>query len=437
MKKISVGILGFGTLGVGAARILLDNAAELSARIGAELHLKYVADIDTTRDRGITLPQGVFIDDARRVIEDPDVDIVAELIGGETIARDLILKAIAAGKNVVTANKALIAAHGNAIAKAAREKGVDFAYEASVGGCMPIIKTIRESLVGNRIRAITGILNGTCNYILTKITEEGATFDAALKEAQAQGYAEANPTLDVEGFDTAHKLAILNALAYGMRINLKDIYVEGISRISPQDIGFAREFGYKVKLLAIGKDRGDAVEARIHPTMIPYDNPLSNVNGTLNAVTIETDAVGEMMLYGHGAGMMPTGSAVVGDMADIARNLITGASGRIPVLSYQSEAISEKPVLNMEEITTHYYIRFAAADQPGVLSRISGILGAHNISITSVHQKGRKSAGPVPIVMLTHQAREKDVQAALAEIKKLDVVCAEPVLIRTEEKSPR
>ena len=435
MRQVNVGVLGFGTVGTGVVRILMENKSLLSARVGADLNLKTVADIDTETDRGIPLNEGVLVKDAFSVVTDPDIDIVVEMIGGEGIAKDLILKAIASGKHVVTANKALIASHGNIIARAADEKNVDFGYEASVGGCMPIIKSVRESLVGNRIHSMVGILNGTCNYILTRITEAGSTFAEALAEAQAEGFAEADPTLDVEGFDTAHKLAILNALAYGMEINLEDIYVEGISKIDPIDIAFAGEFGYKVKLLAIGKDNGVSVEARVHPTMIPFADPLSSVSGSLNAVSITADAVSRVMLYGRGAGMMPTGSAVVSDIVDIARNLLTGTTGRVPVFSYQQDAIRRIPILPVEEIHTHYYFRFAALDRPGVLSKISGILGDNGISIRSVHQKGRKSEGSVPIVMLTHRAREADVKKALSEITRLDIVSDQPVLIRIEDEN--
>lgn len=433
MKKINIGLLGCGTVGAGVAKILIEKRDLICSRVGAVLNLKYVADIDTETDRGIPFDEGVFITDAHKVLDDPDTDIIIEMIGGEGIAKDFILKAIDNGKHVVTANKALLASQGNALCKAAADKGVDLAYEASVGGCMPIVKSLRESLVGNRITSMIGILNGTCNYILSKITDEGKPFESALSEAQASGFAEADPTLDVEGFDTAHKLSILNALAYGMEINLKDIYVEGISRVTPSDIEFAKEFGYRIKLLAIGKDRGESVEARIHPTMIPCDNPLSNVNSNLNAVMISGDAVGDMLLYGYGAGMMPTASAVISDAADIARNLLTDATGRIPLLSYQPQSIRNIPVMPVDEIDTHYYFRFSAADRPGVLSRISGILGKYDISIKSVHQKGRKSEGPVPIVMLTHHAKEADVKKALSEISSLDITEGEPVLIRIED----
>jgi len=435
MKKINVGLIGCGTIGTGVAKILIENKDLLLSRIGAVLNLKYVADIDLETDRGIPFDDGVFISDAFKVVDDPDIDIVVEMIGGQGIAKDLILRAFDNGKPVVTANKALLAGHGNTLFRAAMENGVDLAFEASVGGCMPIIKSLRESLVGNHIRSMAGILNGTCNYILSRSAEDGSSFEDVLAEAQKNGFAEADPTLDIEGIDTAHKLAILTSLAYGMEINYKDIYIEGISKITPMDIEFAREFGYRIKLLAITKDTGDAVEARVHPTMIPFTNPLSGVNGVLNAVTITGDAVGDMMLYGYGAGMMPTASAVVGDIADIARNLLSNAKSRIPLLSYQMDRIRKIPVRRIDEIIIHYYFRFSALDRPGVLSKISGILGDNEISIKSVQQKGRKTNGAVPIVMLTHLAREADVQKALTEILNLDVVSDRPVLMRIEDEN--
>jgi homoserine dehydrogenase len=435
MKEINIGLLGCGTVGTGVARILINNKDLIRARVGANLILKWVADLDVTTDRGLRFDDGVLTTDAFRVVEDPDIDIVVEMIGGQDVAKDLILKAINNRKHIVTANKALLASQGNTILKSAAAKGVDLAFEASAGGCMPIIKSLRESLVGNHIQSMIGILNGTCNFILSKITDDGSTFEVALSEAQAQGYAEADPKLDVEGFDTAHKLAILNALAYGMDINLNDIYIEGISKITPMDIAFAEQFGYRIKLLAISKNRGDTVEARVHPTMIPIDNLLSSVNGTVNAVTVSGDAVGNILLYGRGAGMMPTASAVVSDLVDLSRNLITGSSGRIPLLSYQTENIRKTAVISIEEIFTHYYIRFAAMDRPGVLSKISGILGKYDISIRSAYQKGRKTNGSVPLVMLTHTAKEASVAKALREITELDVVSDRPVLIRIEDEN--
>ncbi len=436
-KQINIGLLGLGTVGTGLAKVLMDNQEILNARVGVPLRLKTIADIDLSSDRGIPLESFEMITDGQQVVNDPEIDIVVEMIGGEGIAKDLILTAIQNGKHVVTANKALLAKHGNPIFKTAQAQGVDLAYEASVGGCMPIIKTLRETLVGNRIQAMSGILNGTCNYILSKITDEGLEFDAALKLAKARGYAEADPTLDVEGYDTAHKLAILTSLGYGMAINFDDIYIEGISKITPLDIEFAEQFGYRIKLLAISKGGSEAVEARVHPAMIPFDNLLSNVNGTLNAISVTADVVGNILLYGHGAGMMPTASAVVADIVDIARNLLSQSNGRIPLMSYQMEQVKPIPVTPIQDITTHYYFRFAALDRPGVLSTISGILGKHSISLKSVHQKGRKTEGSVPLVMLTHMAREKDVQNALAEIRVLDAVSREPMLIRIEDESDR
>ena len=433
MRQIQIGLLGCGTVGTGVAKLLIENQDLLTARVGAELNLKWVADIDIETDRGIQFPTGVLTTDAQKVLNDPEIDMVIEMIGGEGLAKDLMLQAINNGKHIVTANKALLAAHGNELFAAAARKGVDLAFEASVGGCMPTIKSMRESLVGNHIKSMSGILNGTCNYILSKIEDEVISFKDALAEAQRQGYAEADPTLDVGGFDTAHKIAILATLAYGMEINLKDVYIEGISRITPLDIEFARQFGYRIKLLAISKIQDNKVEARVHPTMIPLKNLLASISGTVNAITISGDAVGDILLYGHGAGMMPTASAVVSDIVDIARNILSGTTRRIPPLSYQRESISRIPVLSIDDLVTHYYFRFAALDRPGVLSKISGILGNNDISLQSVHQKGRKTNGSVPLVMLTHRAREADVKQAMAEIRNLNVVSDEPVLIRIED----
>lgn len=435
MRKINIGLLGCGTVGTGVARILLEKKDLISSRIGAELELKHVADPDATRDRGIGFAEGVFVSDAFKVVDNPEIDIIIELIGGEKISKDLILRAIDNKKQIVTANKALLASFGNEIFRAAAAKGVDVAYEASVGGCIPVIKSLKESLIGNQVNSMTGILNGTCNYILSKITDDGGTFEASLLEAQANGFAEADPALDIEGLDTANKLAVINSIAYGMEINLKDIYIEGISKITPLDIEFAGQFGYKIKLLAISKYRGNSVEARVHPTMIPFQNLLSNVNGSLNAITITGDAVGDILLYGRGAGMMPTASAVISDTADLARNILCGSVGRIPLLSCQMANIRNIPIMPVDEISTHYYFRFSSLDRPGVLSKISGILGKYGISLKSVHQKGRKINGSVPIVMFTHLCREEDVRKALDEISKLDVVGSKPALIRIEDDS--
>ncbi len=433
MKTINIGIIGYGVVGAGVAALLIQKKELLEARIGAFLSLKTIADIDTTTDRGVELGNTVLVNDAMALINDPEIDIVVELVGGDTIAKQFTLKALENGKHVVTANKALLAGHGNELVKTARKNQVDLAFEASCGGCMPIIKSLRESLVANTILSMSAILNGTCNYILTKISQDGASFEDALKDAQELGFAEAEPSLDVDGHDTAHKLAILNSLAHGMEINLKDIHVEGIRNITPVDIEFARSFGYTIKLLAIGKAHGDHVEARVHPTMIPHANPLSHVDHSMNAIAIDADATGKTMLYGHGAGMMPTASAVLSDIADIARNIISNTKRRVPILGYPEDNIKIIPILPMKELHTRYYLRFEAKDHPGVLSKISGILGENNISIKSVHQKGRQSNGKVPVVMITHMAKEEWVQAALTQISATDSVVGNSIVIRIEE----
>jgi homoserine dehydrogenase len=435
MQPVYLGLIGCGTVGTGVARLLIEDLQMIQQRTGMPLVLKYVADLDAGRDRGISFPPGVFIDDARRIIDDPQVDIVIEMIGGLSMAKELILAAIEKGKHVVTANKALLATCGNELFRTAAAARIDLAYEASVGGCMPIIKTLREALAGNRIQAMVGILNGTCNYILSKITEEGLDFSSALAEAQAKGFAEADPTLDIEGSDAAHKLAILSALAYGMQIKLDDIYIEGISAITPMDIRYADDFGYRIKLLAISKNRQDKIEARVHPTMIPKDNILSNVSGSLNAITITGHAVQDLFLSGRGAGMMPTASAVLSDIVDLARNIRFGAAGRVPLMGFQADKIRLIPVLPVSEIVSHYYFRFAVQDRPGVLAAIAGVLGENGISIKSVQQKGRKTDAHVPIVMLTHKAKEAHVQKALKQIAQMEVVGAAPVLIRIEDEN--
>jgi homoserine dehydrogenase len=435
MKSINVGLLGCGTVGTGVVRLLMDNQDIIRARLGAELNLKCAADTDVSRKMAIPLTDDQFTTDAGQIIKDPQIDIIVESIGGEGIAKEFILEALTQKKHVVTANKALIAKHGKTIFSAAAESGVDLAMEASCGGCMPVIKVLRESLAGNHVQSMTGILNGTCNYILTQITERGQTYEEALKEAQLEGFAEADPVADVEGFDSAHKLAILSCLAYGIEIDFEDLYIEGITGITPMDIQFADEFDYRIKLLAIGKNHGDTVEARVHPTMIPKSNILSSVVGALNAVTISGDAVGDILLYGKGAGMMPTASAVVSDLVDIARNMLQNGQPRIPLLSFQSDKITKVPVKPISDIYTQYYFRFAAVDQPGVLSKIAGVLGANGISIKSVQQKGRKTKGAVPIVMLTHLACEAGVRKAFREISDLDVVMSNPTLIRIEDEN--
>ena len=433
MKKIHVGLLGFGTVGSGMVKILLENREVIESRLGASVALKWIVARDLERDRGVVVDTGLLTTDAEMVIDDPGVDIVVELIGGYEPAKSFILKAIGNGKHVVTANKALLAAHGDEIFSAASRKGVEVGFEASVGGGIPLIGSMKEGLVANRIESLFGILNGTANYILTKMTDQGSPFSEVLKEAQTLGYAEADPTFDIEGIDTAHKLTILLAIAYGVPIDSEAVYTDGISKITPLDIKFIKEFGYRIKLLAISKDDGQAIEARVHPTLIPDDSMLANVNEAYNAVYIRGDAVGNVMLYGPGAGMMPTGSAVVSDLVDVARNILRGAVGRVPSVGYQPAGIKAGRIRSIEELKTEYYFRFSAEDRPGVLSKISGILGKHQISIKSVHQKGRDLVGAVPVVMITHEATEAAVRTALSEIDQLEVVKDKTVLIRIED----
>jgi homoserine dehydrogenase len=430
---IGVGIVGFGTVGTGTARILLDNGGLLKERTGIDICLKKIADIDIRRDRGLRLPKGTLTADSDKLIRDPDVRIVVELVGGTTFAKDLILRAIAAGKHVVTANKALLATHGGEIFRAALRANVEIGFEAAVAGGIPIIRVIREGLVANRIKAVYGIINGTTNYILTKMTEEKAEFSDVLREAQKLGYAEADPTYDIEGIDSAHKLAILASLSYGSQFGLRDVHCEGISWISPMDIEFARELGYKVKLLAIAKETDGRVELRVHPTMVPEEYLISKVDGVYNAVYVEGDAVGSTLYYGRGAGDMPTGSAVVSDIVDIARNITNNSPGRVPMIA---NTLRPKRLLKMDDVVSMYYFRFSALDRPGVLSKISGILGKYNISIASVIQKGRRQGKAVPLVVLTHKAREKDVVTAVKEINRLRDVAGKTVFLRVEGKEP-
>jgi homoserine dehydrogenase len=432
-KEVNIGIIGFGTVGSGTVRILLENSAELKGRTGLDIKVKRIADLDITRDRGVRLPAGVLTTDANSIINDPGIDIVVELMGGIHPAKEFILKAIRNGKHVVTANKALLATEGNEIFGEAALKGVEIGFEASVAGGIPIIKALREGLVGNKILTIFGIINGTSNYILTKMTYEKVGFADALKEAQRLGYAEADPTFDIEGIDTAHKLTIISSLAYGIPLSYDRVYKEGITRITAEDIEFASELGYKIKLLAIAKDVDGEIEMRVHPTMTPNDYMISKIDGVFNAIYVEGDAVGSALYYGRGAGDMPTGSAVVADIVDIGRNMTAGGSAR-PSGIFAGGSGSRNRIRNMEDIESMYYFRFSALDQPGVLSKISGILGANNISIVSVIQKGRSEVSSVPLVVLTHVARERDVLKAVAEIDNLPVVSDKTLFIRVEGK---
>jgi len=431
-SSIAVGMVGFGTVGAGVAKILLDNAALIRRRVGVPVELVRIADLDTTRDRGVLLPPGVLTADLRQVLDDPSIDIVLELIGGYDAAKRLILEAVAKGKQVVTANKALLAVHGEEIFEAASRRRVDLGFEASVGGGIPVIRALTQGLAGNTLLSMYGIINGTSNYILSRMTREGQRFDTVLADAQKAGYAEADPTFDVAGIDSAHKLTIMVTLAYGSPVNFKEIFTEGITHLTPLDIAYAHEFGYTIKLLGIAKLHENDVEARVHPTMIPSDSPVAGVDGVYNAIQLVGDSVGDIVLYGQGAGSLPTGSAVVSDVIDIARNLLSGASGRVPAASFQRDQRRPLRIRPMEEITSLYYLRFMVVDRPGVLSQIAGVLGTHGISISSVIQKGRKEGQTVPVVIMTHAAREREVQTALQDINRMSFISEPTTLIRVE-----
>jgi homoserine dehydrogenase len=431
-SRIGVGIIGFGTVGTGVAKVLLDNAALIRRRVGVPVELVRIADLDIARDRGIVLPPGLLTTDAKQVLHDPAVDVVVELIGGYDTAKRVILEAIASGKQVVTANKALLALHGEEIFEAASRQGVDVGFEASVGGGIPVVRALMEGLAGNTIESIYGIINGTSNYILSRMTREGASFESVLKEAQQAGYAEADPTFDVAGIDSAHKLAILVSLAYGTPVNFKEIYTEGITHITPTDIAYAKEFGFTIKLLGIAKLADGEVEARVHPTMVPSASPIAQVDGVYNAIQLVGDAVGDVVLYGRGAGSMPTGSAVVSDVIAIGRNLLTGAVGRVPVASFRQEQRRPLRMKPMDEIRSLYYLRFMVVDRPGVLAQIAGELGRCEISISSMLQQGRREGQTVPVVIKTHMAKERDVQAALRELNRKAFVSEPATLIRVE-----
>jgi len=431
MKTINIGLVGFGTVGTGVVKLLKGQAPLLQRRLAARLRLKRIADLDLTKPRDVEVDPKILTTDAREIIEDPAIDIVIELIGGTTTAREVSLAALHSGKHLVTANKALLATHGLELFRAAAEKRVDLGFEASVCGGIPIIRAVREGLVANRIHSIEGIVNGTCNYILTKMTELGAPFAEVLKEAQDQGYAEANPSLDIDGIDAAHKLQILASIAYGGSVDLNAIHVEGIRGIDPDDIQYAKELGYRVKLLAIAKETDGEIEVRVHPTLIPEDHLLASVGGVFNAVYIVGDATGSLMFYGRGAGQLPTASAVVSDVVEIAQNILYQRPSRpshIPAIA--GEGLKIRP---MDEVRTRYYLRVMAVDKPGVLSKVSGILGSHDISIASVIQKGRHARASVPVVMMTHEAVEGAMRRALAEIDALDVASGRTVCLRVEE----
>jgi homoserine dehydrogenase len=414
-------------------KILRQNREVLERRVGIPLSIARIAVRDLKAKRATEVEAELLTTDPWAVVRDPRIDIIVELMGGIEPAKSLILEAAAQGKQVVTANKALLAEAWDEVFAAVTRHGADLGFEASVGGGIPIIRAIREGFVGNRIESIYGIVNGTSNYILTRMTDAGEEFRAVLGEAMAQGYAEPDPTLDIEGIDSAHKITVLATLAFGCRVPFAQVFVEGISSITPMDISYARELGYKVKSLAIAKHQDGEIEVRVHPTLIPEGNLLYGVDGVYNAITVIGDMVGANTFIGRGAGIGPSGSAVVGDIIDIARNLATGGRGRVPPAAYRPGHHVELRMKAMDEVLSEYYLRFSVLDQPGVLSNISGVLGRHNISIASVIQKGRRVGETVPLVMMTHHACERDMQAALREIDQIaSEVTAKTVLIRVE-----
>jgi homoserine dehydrogenase len=433
---VGVGLVGLGTIGTGVVKVLRRNAEVIGKRLGFPLELVRIADLDTQRHRGVDLAGIRFDADSEGLVADPAVAIVIELIGGIDAARSLILRSIAAGKHVVTANKALLAVHGAEIFEAAARRGVDVAFEASVAGGIPILRSIREGLAANRILTLHGILNGTTNFVLTQMEETGEPFETVLRRAQELGYAEADPSLDVDGIDAAHKLTILAAMAFGARIAVKEVPTEGIRGLLPVDLAAAREFGYRLKLLGIAKAHEDTgrIEARVHPTLVSGSSLLANVGGAMNAVAVTGDAVGPTLFYGAGAGELPTASAVVADLIEIARETRRGSARRVAPLSYLPESLEPRPLVPLGEIHASCYLRFTALDRPGVLGHIAGALGAHEIGIESVIQKGRGGVErSVPVLVKTHPAPERSVRRALEAIDRLPDVTAPTRMIRIEE----
>ncbi|AMO95789.1 homoserine dehydrogenase [Collimonas fungivorans] len=434
MKSIKVGLLGIGTVGSGTFNVLKRNQQEIAARAGRAIEITMVADLDVERARLLTNGEVTVVNDAKLVVNNPDIDIVIELIGGYGIAKDLVLQAIANGKHVVTANKALIATHGNEIFKAAQEKGVIVAFEAAVAGGIPIIKALREGLTANSIQWIAGIINGTTNFILSEMRDKGLDFDVVLKEAQRLGYAEADPTFDIEGVDAAHKLTIMASIAFGIPVQFSKAHVEGITKLQATDIRYAEQLGYRIKLLGITKRTAGGIELRVHPTLIPSKRLIANVEGAMNAVLVRGDAVGDTLYYGKGAGAEPTASAVIADLVDITRLATADPEHRVPHLAFQPNAMADTPILPMAEITTSYYLRMHVADQPGVLADVTRILADSSISIDAMLQK-EPAAGETrtDIIMLTHQTQEKNVEAAIVKIESLETVVGSVTKIRLEE----
>lgn len=429
-------LLGCGTVGTGVVKLIRTNATLIERRLGVPLELAGVADRSLKPDRSLGLDARLITRDAEALVARPDIDIVAELFGGREPARGLILKALAAGKDVVTANKALLADDGAELFAAAAKSGRAIGFEASVGGGIPIIRTLREALAGDRQRAVYGIVNGTCNSILSMMSDDGSSFADALAIAQRDGLAEADPTLDIEGFDAAHKLCLLVTLAFGVMLRPAQVHTEGISRITPEDIAYARDLGYSVKLLAIAKDDGDAIEARVHPTMIPARHLLAGVGGSFNAIYIHGDALGSSMYFGRGAGEMPTATAVMADILELARNRATGSGTMLNPLGFPVKGMKRARVKPMDDVLCEYYLRFMARDKPGILGAIASVLGRNGISIASVIQQGRgeEEETTVPVIMRTHEAYERNLKRALAAITRQKLAGAPPAFIRIEER---
>lgn len=435
MNDIKVGLIGFGNIGAGVVKLLRENAQVIRDKVGAGIVLKRIADRDITTDRGVVVDPATLTTDVNEIFDDPEISVVIELVGGYEPAKSFVLKAIEKGKHIVTANKALLALHGQEIYAAAARKNVEVQFEAAVGGGIPVLTAIKENMAANNFGSMFGIMNGTCNYILTRMTQEGADFADVLKAAQELGYAEPDPTFDIEGIDTAHKLAILVTLCFGTRIDFDAIHTEGISRITSLDVKFARDFGYRIKLLAIGKLSDGQIEARVHPTMIPLHNPMADVNGVFNAIRLTGDFVGAVMFYGRGAGQDPTASAIVGDLIGLSRSMAAGVGRRIAPLGLLDDRVGNLPVKPMAEIVSKYMLRFSARDLPGVLGSITSALGNHGISIESMVQTAHdaEDTAAVPIVIMTHEAIEGAIQAALAEIDRLDFICEKTGFIRIED----
>jgi homoserine dehydrogenase len=434
VKPMQVGLLGIGTVGGGTFRVLSRNREEITRRAGREIRIAMVADKVTQRARELVGNGVEVVDDAMQVIANPNIEIVVELIGGYSPAKEFVLKAIANGKHVVTANKALLATHGNEIFAAAQKAGVMVAFEAAVAGGVPIIKALREGLTANRIEWIAGIINGTSNFILSEMRSKGKSFDEVLKEAQHLGYAEADPTFDIEGIDAAHKLTIMSAIAFGVPMQFDKAYTEGISKLTKQDITYAEQLGYRIKLLGLTRRTANGIELRVHPTLIPTKRLIANVEGVMNAILVKGDAVGSTMYYGAGAGAEPTASAVVADLVDVTRMHTADPEHRVPHLAFQPDALSDTPILSMDEVETSYYLRLRVFDRPGVLADITRILADNHISIGAMIQK-EPSEGEeqVDIIMLTHLCREKNINVAMKKIETLDSVAGKITRIRLEE----